>query len=285
MARRPLQGPSRMSHPSPVPARCPAVTLARSGLRVSRIGLGLASVHLVRPDRRAALVDTALALGITHFDTAAFYGDGLSERILGRALAGRRGQVTITTKFGLLPTRAIAAMGPLAPVGRKARGALRRLGLVRYPRRDYAVSTLTRSFAASLRALRTDHVDVLAIHEPDATTGIDDDVIEALCALKRAGAARLIGVAGDDVAAVVARWGDVLDIVQTAENGGRTGRRAPDFTYGLFSHGVGRGDPPLSQDAVDGRLAAALARRPDGAVLVQTRDPQRLHGFVGLAAA
>lgn len=265
-----------------VPA-CPRVTLSRSGLAVSRIGIGLAHLQHMDAEQRAALINTALDLGITHFDTARFYGDGLSEQVLGQVLGTRRAQVTITTKFGLLPTPGIAAMGPLAPVGRKARGAFNRLGLIRYPRRSYSADTLRRSFAASLRALKTDHVDVLAIHEPDGTAGIGDQMIEALCALRRSGAARFIGVAGNDVAAVLDRWGDVLDIVQTAENDGNTGNRVPDFTYSLFSHGVARGAPALSQEQVDRRLSGALARRPHGAVLVQTRDPQRLHHFVDIA--
>lgn len=237
------------------------------------------------PTARTALIDRALDLGITHFDTARFYGDGMSERVLGNALGPRRARVTITTKFGLLPTPGIAVMGPLAPVGRKARGALKRLGLIDYPRRSYSPAELQRAFITSLRALRTDHVDVLAIHEPEGITGIDDDTIEALLAIRRSGAARFIGVAGNDVIRVLARWGDVLDIVQTAENGGRTGDRSPDFTYSLFSSGMTRGAPPLTQAEVDRRLRAALARRPQGAVLVQTRDPSRLHDLVEIAGA
>lgn len=237
------------------------------------------------PMARTALIDRALDLGITHFDTARFYGDGLSERVLGDALGPRRARVTITTKFGLLPTPGIAAMGPLAPFGRKARGALNRLGLVDYPRRSYSPATLRRAFAASLRALRTDHVDVLAIHEPDGVAGIDDDTIEALLAIRRSGAARFIGVAGNDVTGVLARWGDVLDIVQTAENGGLTGDRSPDFTYSLFSSGMTRGAPPLTWAEVDRRLRAALARRPQGAVLVQTRNQDRLHDLVQIAGS
>lgn len=254
-----------------------------AGLSVSRIGLGLAHIHLMAPDARTALIDTALGLGITHFDTARFYGDGVSERVLAQVLGERRNHVTITTKFGLLPTPGLARLGALAPLGRKARGALNRLGLIRYPRRCYSPTTLRRSLTASLTALRTDYVDVLAIHEPTGITGITDDVIEQLCAIRRSGAARFIGVAGNDVAAVLARWGEVLDIVQTAENGGNTGRRSPDFTYSLFSSAVARGASPLSQEQVDARLGAALARRPDGAVLVQTRDPHRLSRYARIA--
>lgn len=261
---------------------CPVTTLPRSGLTVSRIGLGLADIHRLPSSVQRALIDTALETGVTHFDTAPFYGDRLSERILGHILQRRRDRVTITTKFGLLPTPGIAALGPLAPLGRKVRGMVRRMNLIRYPRQSYTPRTLQQSLAASLRALRTDHVDVLAIHEPAGVSGIDDDTIEALCAIRRAGAARLIGVAGHDVAAVLARWGGELDIVQTAQNGGRTGGRVPDFTYGLFSH-VSRAGAPLAQVHVEQRLREALAQRPQGAVLVQTSNPQRLRQCVEIA--
>jgi aryl-alcohol dehydrogenase-like predicted oxidoreductase len=266
--------------PSPsVSPSCPAATLP-SGLRVSRIGLGLADVHRMVPGAADRLIGAALDLGITHVDTAAFYGDGLSERILGRALrAHGRGRFTVTTKFGLLPTPWVPALGPLAPLGRKARGALRRTGLVPYPRRSYSVATLHRSLVRSLRALGTDRVDVLAIHEPDGSAGITDELVEALVAVRRAGQARLVGVAGDDVAAVLARWGDALDVVQTAETGGRTGDRVPDFTYRLFSDAPA----PLAPAEADGRLRAALRRRPHGAVLVQTRSPARLERCVAIA--
>ncbi|MHA0337037.1 aldo/keto reductase [Sphingomonas aquatilis] len=281
---RDLQGSHNYHFNMVIPVQALPAARLPCGLNVSRLGLGLAHLQLMVPTARAALIDRALDLGITHFDTARFYGDGLSERVLGNTLGPRRTRVTITTKFGLLPTPGIAAMGPLAPFGRKARGALNRLGLVDYPRRSYSAATLQRAFAASLRALCTDYVDVLAIHEPDGVIGIDDDTIEALLAIRRSGAARFIGVAGNDVTGVLARWGDVLDIVQTAENGGRTGDRIPDFTYGLFSSGMTRGAPALPQAEIDRRLCAALARRPQGAVLVQTRDPDRLRSFAGFAS-
>jgi aryl-alcohol dehydrogenase-like predicted oxidoreductase len=230
------------------------------------------------------LIERALALGLTHFDTAAFYGDGVSEAALGMVLGTRRHDVTITTKFGLLPTPMVGRLGPLAPVARKARGVLRRLRLIDYPRHLYTPQVLQRSFAASLRALATDHVDVLALHEPAGLRGITDDTIEALVALRRSGAARFIGVAGDDIAAIVERWGDVLDIVQTAEDRWDEAARAPDFTYSLFSRGVDGPSQALDQAEVDRRLAGALARRPVGAVIVQTRDPARLQRYVAVAA-
>lgn len=262
----------------------PRVTLPRSGLVVPRIGVGMAHLHLMPPGDRAALIDTAIDLGLTHFDTSRFYSDGLSEAVLGSVLGSRRARVTITTKFGLLPTPLIGRMGPFAPVGRKLRSAATRLKLTHYPQQRYTPAVLRQSLAASLKALRTDHVDVLAIHEPADAASLNDELIEALVAVRASGMARFIGVAGDTIDDVVARWGDVLDVVQTAERGWDAARFVPDFTYSLFSSGRPRGALPLSQHEIDARLTHALARRPSGAVIVQTRDPRRLAHYVGVAA-
>ena len=97
--------------------------LTRSGLEMSRIGLGLANMHLLSHQAdRERLIKRAFDLGITHFDTARFYGDGLSETTLGKFLPENRAAVTIATKFGLLPTPLIGSLGILAPPFRK--GAL-----------------------------------------------------------------------------------------------------------------------------------------------------------------
>ena len=89
-------------------------TLGRSGIEVSAVGLGTArigglgwqrddlTVHYRQDQVDAAIraIHRALDLGIDFFDTADVYGGGHSERVLGQALAGRRHQAVIATKFG-----------------------------------------------------------------------------------------------------------------------------------------------------------------------------------------
>jgi len=89
--------------------------LGRSGIEVSAVGLGTARIGVLGYSRSgdhetrvvpeaiietARAIDRALDLGITFFDTADIYGAGRSERILGKALEGRRNQVVLSTKFG-----------------------------------------------------------------------------------------------------------------------------------------------------------------------------------------
>src|SRR6187401_2518668 len=68
---------------------------------VSVVGLGCNNFGWRTGERKSvAVVHAALDAGVTLFDTAESYGDGASERSLGRALAGRREEVVIATKFG-----------------------------------------------------------------------------------------------------------------------------------------------------------------------------------------
>jgi D-threo-aldose 1-dehydrogenase len=243
-------------------------------------------LHLLSQADRRRLIQRSFELGITHFDTARFYGDGLSERTLGETLGPRRKNVTIATKFGLLPTPLIGSLdGRAAWAARKARSLLHRLHIHAYPRRSYTRRTLERSLMASLRALQTDYLDIYHVHEPLSETRLADDLFEALARAKRSGAVRLIGVSGADIAGVVARYGHVLDVIQSAEDSWSEAHWVPDITHSVFTLSVQRSRGPLSSAAIGNLLLRALERRPEGAVIVQTRDPDRLTQLVELASS
>ncbi len=142
--------------------------LGDSGLKVSEIGLGCNNFG-VRVDQAGtqAVVDAALEAGINLFDTADVYGEQRSEVFLGAALAGRRQQAIIATKFGN-PTGASPYQ----------RGASRR----------YVVEAAE----ASLRRLGTDYIDLYQLHRPDPDTPIDE-TLAALDDLVRAGKVRYVG--------------------------------------------------------------------------------------------
>jgi len=81
--------------------------LGRAGLELSELSLGCAQLgnlyRAIGDDEALATVDAAWALGVRYFDTAPHYGLGLSERRLGRALAGRpRSEYVLSTKVGRL---------------------------------------------------------------------------------------------------------------------------------------------------------------------------------------
>ncbi|MCA1713439.1 MAG: aldo/keto reductase [Actinobacteria bacterium] len=117
---------------------------------VGVVGLGCNNFgRRLDAERTAAVVDAALDAGVTLFDTADVYGDGLSEEYLGRALRGRRDTAVIATKVG-------------HPMGDD-------------PRRAGASARWIREAAAdSLRRLQTDHIDLYQLHVPDDTVPIEE---------------------------------------------------------------------------------------------------------------
>jgi aryl-alcohol dehydrogenase-like predicted oxidoreductase len=249
--------------------------LPNSSLLVSRLGLGLASVHRINSARgRLELVQVAIDLGITHFDTARLYGDGLAERVLGSALVGRRDTVTITTKFGLYGHDYVGRLGTLGVPIRAARLGAAKLGRRRWPVQDYSVSRLRASIDQSRRLLRTDHVDCLAVHEPANSTESElTHLIAALHELRDRGAIRGAGVAGNGAQELAARWPTAFDVVQAPEREWSEDQvPVPDFTYSA-----------LSRSDVAGSLRTALERRPSGSVLVSTRRVDHLRALAEVA--
>ena len=262
--------------------RADRTVLPRSGLEVSRLGLRLAHVHLMTPEARRALIERALELGITHFDTSRFYSDGLSETTLGQLLGARREGLTIATKFGLLPTPLIAAAGRAALPLRKLRSLLNKLQLVPYPMRSYTARTMRRALEDSLRALRTDYIDIYHVHEPPPDTRLPDDLVRELERARAAGKIRHIGVSGASIDPVVARHPGLFDVLQSAEATWAAGRGVPDITHSVLSGAAGRGGR-LDPEVVQELMGRALARRPQGAIIVQTRSPARLAELVDVS--
>lgn len=142
-------------------------TRAIGSLSVSLVGLGCNNFgRRLDAEGTRAVVTAALDHGITLFDTADVYGgDGLSERLLGEALGGRRDEAVVATKFGM-------------PLDDERRGA--------HP--DY----VRRACEDSLRRLHTDRIDLYQLHAPDPDVPIEE-TLGALDELVTAGKVREIG--------------------------------------------------------------------------------------------
>jgi D-threo-aldose 1-dehydrogenase len=169
-------------------------------VRVSPLGFGGAPIgNLYAPvaeaDAQAALQE-ALERGIRYFDTAPFYGHGLSETRMGRALAGRpRGSFVVSTKVGRLITRDDSRCDALSD-GFAVQGTRAVF--------DYTRGGVERSFEASLRRLGVDYVDILFLHDIGRLTHGDrhperlrqalDEALPAMAALRDSGAVRAIGI-------------------------------------------------------------------------------------------
>jgi aryl-alcohol dehydrogenase-like predicted oxidoreductase len=144
-------------------------TLGKSGLEVSVVGLGCNNFGM-RIDLEATrkVVDKAIDLGITLFDTADIYGNmGGSETMLGQVLGARRKDIVLATKFA----------GPMWE------GVTRRNASRRY---------IMTAVEASLRRLQTDWIDLYQLHFPDPLTPMEE-TLGALDDLVRQGKVRYIG--------------------------------------------------------------------------------------------
>ncbi len=160
--------------------------LGRAGVKVSVLGLGCNSFGTWLDEKAAErIVHYALEQGINFFDTADSYSDGLSEEFLGKALKGKRSEVVIATKFGLLPW---------------SRRPPREGGPVRVPEspdgnpNDYGGSRyyIMKAVDESLCRLQTDHIDLYQVHAFDPITPIEE-TLRTLDDLVRMGKVRYIG--------------------------------------------------------------------------------------------
>ncbi|HZM39896.1 MAG TPA: aldo/keto reductase [Acidimicrobiales bacterium] len=154
----------------------PSRTLGRTGPSVSAQGLGCMGMSFAYGTPDAAEAEATLAraldLGITFFDTADVYGMGHNEQLVGKALASRRDEVVLATKFGIHDD-------PTAPRGR--RGVR---GDAEYVRQ---------ACDASLGRLGVDHIDLYYQHRPDIRVPIEETV-GAMAELVRAGKVRHLGL-------------------------------------------------------------------------------------------
>ncbi len=146
-------------------------------LRVSRIGLGCMGMSHIytgyrRPDEdKIRVIHRALELGVNFFDTAEIYGPFINEELVGAALRGKRDQVVLATKFGLMT----------------GRGEERKLGL------DSSPDNIRYAVEASLTRLGTDYIDLYYQHRVDKAVPIEE-VVGVLAELVAAGKIRHIGL-------------------------------------------------------------------------------------------
>jgi predicted oxidoreductase len=157
----------------------PRIRLTPNGPEFSRIVLGLWRLHAwdLLPTERLAFLEEALALGVTTTDHADIYGDYQGEALFGEVLALKpslRDRIEIVTKCG------IKLVSPHRPTH----------GLQHY---DTSREHILASVDNSLKALRTDYLDLLLIHRPDPLMNADE-IASAFSTLQQAGKVRHFGV-------------------------------------------------------------------------------------------
>jgi len=273
------------------------------------LGFGCASLSAGSSRRHSVgLVHAAFDGGIRHFDVAPPYGMGTAEEVLGEALKNRRHDVTVATKVGIAPPkhpRAVMFMRSVAaPIRKLVPGLTRRVGASAYSgltaRGIFAPDFVEASVAGSLRRLRTDHVDLLLLHEvsPDDLT---DELLFLLETLRRKGFVRALGTGTSYEKTLAIRalhpaffdvwqysW-SVLDVKQQQPVGFTITHRAIQRALAPLGNWL-RGDATRTRRLSDATgvdlaagnnlgdvlIGAAMANNPDGITLLSSRQKSRV---------
>jgi aryl-alcohol dehydrogenase-like predicted oxidoreductase len=168
--------------------------LGKTGLKVSRLGIGLAEIgfELTLEEINAAseVLNSALDSGITFLDTSACYD--ISEELIGRTIAHRRDEYVLATKAGHVTGG--------------------------YAGEAWTAQTVHDSIDRSLVRMKTDYLDLVQLHSCDADVLERGEVIEVLQQAKQAGKIRFIGYSGDNDAALWAVESRLFDTLQTSFN-------------------------------------------------------------------
>ena len=213
----------------------PTIPLGRSGLSVSRIGLGcmgMSEFYGDAPEAECkAAFDQAIELGMTFIDTADMYGYGANERLVGGFIKGRRDNVVLATKFGIL-------RDPARPHQRDLNGSP-----------EYVKSACD----ASLIRLGVDVIDLYYAHRLDPSVPLEETV-GAMAELVHAGKVRAIGLsevspaqlaraeAVHPIAAVQSEFSlwsrDTTDVLETCRAAGTTFVPYSPLGRGLLARAV-----------------------------------------------
>jgi aryl-alcohol dehydrogenase-like predicted oxidoreductase len=179
--------------------------------------LGLGTSHLGSLGSRISYKDAsvlfakALENNVTLVDTSDTYGSGDSERIIGKAIDGKRNEFFIMTKAGFPYMALPGFLSPMNQIGKKILQST-------HSKKNYSKNYLISSLHRSLKRLNTDYVDAFVLHEPFADELLMyDDCWEALHLIKQSGMAKNVGISTNDLASYkLAKKHISLDIVQTS---------------------------------------------------------------------
>lgn len=168
--------------------------LGRTGLEVTRLGVGLSEIgfelEMTEAEMASQVLNMALDAGINFLDTGACYG--ISEELVGRTVSHRRDEFILATKAGHVTGG--------------------------YVGKEWTAQTVRDSIDRSLKRMKTDYVDILQLHTCSVEVLERGEVTEALQAAKQAGKIRFLGYSGDNEGALWAVKSGLFDTLQTSFN-------------------------------------------------------------------
>jgi len=167
------------------------VLLGKTGLEVSRLGIGLSEIGSSDKETSKQILHTALDNGINFFDTASCYG--MSEEFVGENLSNKRNEIVLASKCGHS-----SRFNPNLA--------------------DWTYKGVKKSIDRSLSLLKTDRVDIMQLHSCDVETLERGEVIKALEEAKSDGKILHLGFSGDNDAVIWAAESNKFETMQTSFN-------------------------------------------------------------------
>jgi aryl-alcohol dehydrogenase-like predicted oxidoreductase len=282
------------------------------GREVSALGFGCAPLgSRVSEAQGLRALGLAFDRGVTWYDVAPPYGDGEAEGILGKFLAGRRDRVAICTKFGIPRPVVSPALRLIRPAARAMARAFPQLrggmakARVAGSRERLRAEQIESSVVESLRRLRTDYIDVLALHEPGPQDCSSEAILRELRRMIEKGYVRCLAIAGSaEAIAAGARASEHYKIAQLRDDpfartaAGVKGALASDASFFFVSYSVfgaldrladllvggggrlgalasqlGYGPPFMASEMI---LDYAFAANPEGVVLASMFTPAHI---------
>jgi D-threo-aldose 1-dehydrogenase len=295
------------------------IDLGTTGRKTTRLGFGCSSLMGAMGRKESlAMLDAAFDAGVRHIDVAPMYGFGQAESCVGEFLSHHRGEVTVTTKYGIPPAKRQGLISLARSVTRPIVKALpglksRFIGIASkatqpVDKASFTASEAKESLHRSLKELRTERIDVWLLHEVEVDDLQDQGLLRMLEDCVATGTIGTFGVGSERARAealaaaqpaycpvVQFEW-SVLDAPVTAIKSFKIHHRSLTHHFRTLKEQL-RGDrttaarwsQEVGVDIGEGdvlpslMLKAALVENPDSLILVSSKDPDHIRHNVAVA--
>ncbi len=292
------------------------IQLPGSGRKTTRLGFGGSGLMGGLSKRESLrLLETAFDAGIRHFDVAPSYGHGMAERCLGKFLHGKADQVTVATKYGILPPQRADLLEvvrnvvrPLARLLPAVRTQVARAAAGLKSKAHFSAADAGRSLENSQRELGRGRIDLWLLHEATAEELDGSDLLAWLEQMRQEGRVGMFGL-GTERSHLGALWQRHRDYCRVLQFEQSVLDRAPNFpgAFCIYHRTIAGAigairesfalDPQLCRrwsSEVDANLAepeilaalllrAGLSSNPSGIVLFSSRMPAHIQANVRIA--
>ena len=170
------------------------INIPNSNIEISKVIYGTGSLHKVLSnEKKLKLLNYAYESGITHFDTAPYYGYGIAEKTLGKFKQQRK-SITISSKIGLFSSYKKSSRTNIEMITRKILGRIH--SKISLPEVNWNISKAKSSLENTLKILNSEVLEILLLHEPELELIKFDEFLNWLEYEKKKGKILSFGLAG-----------------------------------------------------------------------------------------